>query len=474
MRCFIVGNKKKELALELSKVQRECKDKKIPVMIVLEGLSVIDKGNVINEIIEELDPRGFQVIASHKLPKDTHMPFLWKYWTCMPEKGKFHIYDKNWHGECLRNRKVSREERLKSIEHIENFEKQLIEDGVVVIKIFLYCEKEQFNLEKIRKDKHKEFFSKEYKKEKNRWNRWIQDTSFSFCNWHIVDVSKGQGKELILKHIMEKCKQGMEKEKTREEKFILAEEDEIKYDIKRIKELCLAKINLNKTVEKKYYKKQVKTLQKKLQKLQLQMKEKKLSLVIVLEGWDAAGKGGAIKRITKCLDPRSYEVVPISAPNDLERSHHYLWRFWRHIPKPGYITIFDRSWYGRVMVEPIEGLCTREQWKRAYKEINQMEQQWQEKNRVILKFWLQIDKEEQKERFLARKNNPDKAWKLTKEDWRNREKWDLYEVMVNKMLEKTSTIISPWIIVEANSKYYARLKILENIVYQLEEQLWRN
>ena len=175
--------------------------------------------------------------------------------------------------------------------------------------------------------------------------------------------------------------------------------------------------------------------------------------------------------MTEKMDPRGYQVNPTAAPNDLERAHHYLWRFWNNVPKKGHIAIFDRTWYGRVMVERIEGFCTKEEWQRAYKEMNEMETNWVHSGAVVLKFWLQIDKDEQERRFKERMENPEKQWKITEEDWRNREKWDLYEQAVDDMLVHTSTTYAPWIIVEGNNKYYARIKVLQSVVDALEKRL---
>ena len=192
---------------------------------------------------------------------------------------------------------------------------------------------------------------------------------------------------------------------------------------------------------------------------------------MAFEGWDAGGKGGAIKRLTEKMDPRGYAVVPTASPNDIEKAHHYLWRFWNEFPKDGHIAIFDRTWYGRVMVERIEGFATEDEWTRAYKEMNDMELQLAHNGTVILKFWLHIDPDEQERRFNDRMANPEKQWKITDEDWRNRAKWHEYEIAVDDMLLKTSTSYAPWIVVEANSKYYARIKVLETVVHALEEAL---
>ena len=234
---------------------------------------------------------------------------------------------------------------------------------------------------------------------------------------------------------------------------------------------ALAGVDLDKSLTKEQYQKQLKALQGRLSELHNEVYRRRIPVVLAFEGWDAGGKGGAIKRLTQALDPRGYAVQPVSAPNDLEKSHHYLWRFWTAMPKAGHFTIFDRSWYGRVMVERIEGFCSGDEWRRAYAEINNMEESWANSGCIVLKFWMQIDKDEQARRFKERQETPDKQWKITEEDWRNRTKWDQYEVAVDEMLVRTSTTYAPWIIVEANSKYYARIKVLKTVVGAIENYL---
>ena len=230
-------------------------------------------------------------------------------------------------------------------------------------------------------------------------------------------------------------------------------------------------VDMSLSMTKEAYKKRLAQLQDELMRLHNEMYLKRIPVVVALEGWDAAGKGGAIKRLTEPLDPRGYEVVPTAAPNDIEKAHHYLWRFWKEMPKDGHMTIFDRTWYGRVMVERIEGFCSQNEWRRAYREINQMEQNLTDHGVVVLKFWLQIDKDEQERRFNERMEDPEKQWKITDEDWRNREKWDAYVKAVDEMILRTSTTYAPWTIVEADSKYYARIKILETVVWALKNRI---
>ena len=233
----------------------------------------------------------------------------------------------------------------------------------------------------------------------------------------------------------------------------------------------LSTVNVSLTLEPEEYKRSLIKYQVALHNLAYQVYIQQRPVIMVFEGWDAAGKGGAIRRITEKIDPRGFVVYPIAAPKGDDATHHYLWRFWRRLPEVGQIAIFDRSWYGRVMVERIEGFCTEEEWKRAYREINYFERQLVDFGTILFKFWLHISPEEQLRRFESRAGDQLREWKLTEEDWRNREKWSVYEAAVNEMLLKTSTITAPWTVVEGDSKPYARIKILKTVVDKLSNEL---
>jgi len=223
-------------------------------------------------------------------------------------------------------------------------------------------------------------------------------------------------------------------------------------------------VDLTRALDRQSYVREVTRRQIQLRELGYQVYLQKRPVIIVFEGWDAAGKGGAIKRITEKLDPRGYVVYPISSPHGEDRTRHYLYRFWRRLPERGQIAIFDRSWYGRVLVERVEGFASEAEWKRAYKEINSFERQLRDFGAILAKFWIQISREEQLRRFEERKAIGYKAWKLTEEDWRNREKWGTYEEAVEDMLVKTSTTTAPWTLIEGNDKYWARARILSKLV----------
>ena len=235
----------------------------------------------------------------------------------------------------------------------------------------------------------------------------------------------------------------------------------------------LATIDLDKRLEREEYKQQLLDCQLRLRELAHLLYVRRRSLVVVVEGWDAAGKGGAIRRVTEKIDPRGYQVYSIGPPEGEDKSHHYLWRFWRRLkpPEDKQILIFDRSWYGRVLVERVEGFASEEEWRRAYREINDFERQLTNSNMLLVKLWFQISPDEQLRRFEAREQTPHKRWKLTEEDWRNRDKWSLYEEAVVDMLQKTSTLTAPWTIVEGNDKYWERVKTQRTLIQVLEAAL---
>jgi polyphosphate kinase 2 (PPK2 family) len=238
-----------------------------------------------------------------------------------------------------------------------------------------------------------------------------------------------------------------------------------------IKMRKLKDVDLNKSIDEDTYRIRLAGIQSRLFSLHNTIYMKKIPLIIAYEGWDAAGKGGNIKRLTSALDPRGYEVIPISAPNASELSRPFLWRFWQTLPKDGHIAIYDRTWYGRVLVERIEGFAREEEWRRAYREINEFEAELVNWGAAVVKFWLHIDKNEQYRRFSARTVNPDKQWKITEEDWRNREKWDVYETAADDMLRLTSTTYAPWHIIESQNKRFARVKAIEILIDALQNAL---
>lgn len=458
---------------KLAFLQREMKEKNIPVAIVLEGWSASGKGTLINQMIHTLDPRGFRVISlEEETQEEKEHSFFWPFWNTIPPKGRIHVFNNCWYTRAMEKDKTNYDE-------INSFEKQLVTDHTVLVKFFLHITKEEQKerFEKLesstdtrwRVEKKDWKENKHYNERKEQFEHMLAATDTPEAPWNLIEATdKKYASVKILDILIRELEKTLRKAKYMEEqKGCLTEPEEESQFASKV----LSGIDLSKDMKKEDYKIKVQKLQDRLTALHNRMYREKVPGIIALEGWDAAGKGGAIKRITETLDPRGYEVVPISAPNDLERQYHYLWRFWSKFPKAGHLTIFDRTWYGRVLVERVEGFATKEEWTRGYGEINQMEEGLCKDNYVILKFWLHIDKDEQKKRFEDRQNTPEKQWKITEEDWRNRSKWDEYERAVDEMLVKTSTNYAPWHIIEANSKYYARIKILETIVEALEKKM---
>jgi polyphosphate kinase 2 (PPK2 family) len=300
----------------------------------------------------------------------------------------------------------------------------------------------------------------------------LQRTSAAHAPWTVVEATDGRFARV---KVFETVIEAIQQELRRRAAAPKANPEPMpKPEVSPTREhTILDRVDTSLSMEREEYEEELDKLQKRIFQLEHEIYIARIPAVLVYEGWDAAGKGGNIKRLTRGLDPRGYEVVPIGAPTTLEKSHHYLWRFWNKVPKAGHITIFDRSWYGRVMVERVEGFCAEEEWRRAYREINEFEKQLAEFGTAIIKFWLHIDQEEQLRRFEARQQTPEKAWKITDEDWRNREKYEQYRVSVVEMLQRTSTTYAPWTILEANCKLYARVKALRTVAETLEDALER-
>lgn len=468
---------------KLARLQRELKSCNVPVMIVFEGFGGAGKGTQINHLIEPMDPRGFTVYSTQaETQEEQYHPFLWRFWNKTPEKGRIAIFDRSWYGKLLVERyekKTHKKDIPGVLEDIENFEKQLTDDGTLLIKFFLaISEKEQgkrfdkllskeetsWRVSKADKDRNKHY--EEYAR---MADEMLTRTDTEYAPWTIIEAHDERYAAVkILTTVVEAFEERYEKEQITQPRQI-----DGKFGQNDLKESVLKKVDLSKRLDRETYEKKLDELQKKLTLLHSEIYAKRIPVVLAFEGWDAGGKGGAIKRLTRALDPRGYTVNPTSSPNDIERAHHYLWRFWTKMPKDGHIAIFDRTWYGRVMVERIEGFCTTQEWQRAFKEMNQMEQQLVNHGAIVIKFWMHIDKEEQERRFKERQENPDKQWKITDEDWRNREKWELYEQAVDEMMVRTSTVNAPWVIVEGNDKLYARIKVLETVVDALEKRLDR-
>ena len=489
--------KMSHLETRIGQLQRECKALKIPIMIVFEGFGAAGKGLQIGRLIQSMDPRGFHVFPIKNETEEERMhPFLWRFWTKTPEKGRIAIYDGSWYRRVLIDRfeKRTKEKELPEAFHsINSFEKQLTDDGTVIIKLFLdISRKEQKKrFEKLQKNKETAWRVTQGDLERNaKYNEYaamMEDMLFKtdtdYAPWTIIEATDRRFATVkIYTTVIKAMADQIEKQERQKKKVTADQETEDHMNVsevareadKELRELqvsILSKADLSLKYSREEYEEKLDKLQKKIEKLHGELYRRRIPVVLGFEGWDAGGKGGAIKRLTAKMDARGYAVNPTASPNDIEKAHHYLWRFWRAMPKAGHVAIFDRTWYGRVMVERIEGFCTKEEWQRAYKEINDMEKDLYDAGAVVIKFWMHIDKDEQERRFRERQENPEKQWKITDEDWRNREKWDQYDDAVNEMLLRTSTDYAPWVVVEGNDKNYARVKVLKTVVDAIEERL---
>lgn len=463
---------------KLAGQQMQVKERKVPVLVLVEGWGTAGKGFLIGQTIQNIDPRFFKVASMDEpTEEERRKPFLCRHFVKIPEAGKFMFLDSGWMDEVVKGRlrgHMTDEEYATRIESIRRFERQLTDNGYLVMKFFLHISKkeqakriEQLSGEKDTKwrvGKNDLWQNEHYDKCRDVFSSYMKNTNMPSAPWYIIDAKSKKWTEL---QVLEILTQGID--------IALGNRDmavpllQNVFPLEKVPLLC--DIPLDKTIDDEKYKKELKQLQQRLGELHNRLYRKKVPVIIAYEGWDAAGKGGNIKRITGALDPRGYEVHPIASPEPHEKARHYLWRFWTRLPKTGHIAIFDRTWYGRVMVERLEGFCSENDWMRAYNEINEFEKELHDWGAVIIKFWVQIDKDTQLARFNDRQNTPEKQWKITEEDWRNREKWDLYEEAVNEMIQKTSTVYAPWHILESVDKKYARIKALQIVIEELEKAL---
>ncbi|MBR1407349.1 MAG: phosphate--AMP phosphotransferase [Clostridia bacterium] len=458
--------------------QMKIKDAKLPVMVIFEGWGAAGKGSVIGRVIKNIDPRFFRVrtMAPQPTEEEKRYPFLRRYLLEIPEAGKFTFFDGYWMNEVTGRRldgKLTEPEYRMRIRSINTTERSLTDNGYLVMKFFFHISRkeQEKRLRALKEDKNTRWRVSEDDLRENRrydeamevYSQYLSDTNPSSSPWYIIDAKDRKWAEL---QVLRFLNQGIETALKNHSLAVPILQNTFPLNpTPLLKDIPLE----DKVLEQEDYEKQLDRLQKQLRSLHNELYRKKIPVIIAYEGWDAAGKGGNIKRIASALDPRGYEVHPIASPEPHEKARHFLWRFWTRLPKDGHIAIFDRTWYGRVMVERLEGFCSENDWQRAYNEMNEFEKELADWGAVIIKFWVQIDNKTQLERFTDRQNTPEKQWKITEEDWRNREKWDLYEQAVDEMLQKTNTVYAPWYVLESNDKKYARIKALGIVVDAIQK-----
>jgi polyphosphate:AMP phosphotransferase len=473
-----------DLEIRVGQIQRAARAAGVPVVLVFEGWDASGKGTVINRLTQALDPRGFKVHPIREATEtERRYPWLSRFWKATPAAGQCAIFDRSWYGRVLAERvanDVSKAECRQAFEDIQAFERQLADSGAVIVKYWLHISRAEqkrrfrqleaakataWKVGKAERHQHRDY---------DRWERAVEDllerTSTAHAPWTVVEATHGRFARVKVFEAFIRAVQA-ELDRRAAQRAPAVKPMAVPKRSPTRDQGLLDRLDLGLSLDGGDYEKQLERWQRRLFELEHRLYIARIPAVIVYEGQDAGGKGGNIRRLTRGLDPRGYEVVPVAAPTAEEKAHHYLWRFWKNVPRTGHITLFDRSWYGRVLVERVEGFCSGEEWQRAFREINEFEQQLTNSGAVIVKFWLQISRDEQLRRFKDRQDTPYKQWKITDEDWRNRNKWRQYKVCVEDMLQQTSTSHAPWTILEANCKLYARIKALRTVAVALETAL---
>ena len=476
-------SERKELERELAALQRRCRELRIPVLLIFEGLSAAGKGQLINSVILPMDPRGFKVsVIREPTQEELSRPFLWRFWRRTPSADKMAIFDRSWYRILLErdvSGELSEESRDKAFADIRAFERQFHDCGMVIVKFHLNISREEQSrrLQELKDNPSTAWRVTEDVLERNKnydayvpvIDRMLHETDQPDVPWEIIDADDLEAATLsTLKRLIERLSNRVQQIEEGKKEFHTPKKKDLPY-FENAPQVIDA--DLSQTLDNDTYWARLEDRQQAIQTLQNEIYRRRIPVVIIYEGQDAAGKGGNIRRLCQRMDPRGYEVIPVAAPNEVELAHHYLWRFWVEFPKAGHITIFDRSWYGRVLVERIEGFCSKVDWRRAYQEINEMEENFSHFGSILIKFWIQIDKDEQLKRFRAREQNPRKRWKLNEEDWRNRDKWDDYAEATQEMIDRTHTEYSPWTIIEGNCKRHARIQALDTVIATITKRL---
>ncbi len=473
-----------ELREALLDAQFELKQQaRFPLLILINGIEGAGKGETVKLLNEWMDPRLIQV-ESFVMPSDEELarPAQWRFWRRLPPKGRTGIFFGNWYSQMLHARVDGdiKDARLdQAIDFAERLERMLCDEGALIFKFWFHLSKKQLRerLKALEKDPQRSWQiseldwkqSKVYDKYVRYGERVLRRTSHDYAPWYVIEGADPHYRSLSVGRIILEGLQAALNQRDTPRRTPHAAPLVTSLDNRAL----LDSLDLGQRLDKDSYHQQIAQEQARLAQLVRDKRYRRHAVMAVFEGNDAAGKGGAIRRVTAALDPRQYHVVPIAAPTEEERAQPYLWRFWRHVPARRALTIFDRSWYGRVLVERVEGFCSEADWLRAYSEINEFEEQLVDHGIVLVKFWLAIDKQTQMQRFKERETVAFKRYKITEEDWRNRDKWDQYVDAVGDMVDRTSTELAPWTLVEANDKRFARVKVLRTLNDALERALSR-
>ncbi|MEQ8786891.1 MAG: polyphosphate:AMP phosphotransferase [Pirellulaceae bacterium] len=457
-----------QLHSQLLELQRRIGATSSAVVIVIAGVEGAGKGEVVNLLMKWFDARGVETNAFwDESDEERERPRYWRFWRALPGRGRIGIVFGSWYTQPIIDH-VEQEDAPQALEpeirRINNFEQALHDDGALIIKLWFHLSKKEqkHRIKSDRKDRKGNVsplakkYSKHYDDFARVCERVLRLTDRGACRWYLVGADNRHHRNRLVGRTLVSALEGfLNHPADSPEPSTPDPAPPVYYNS------ALEAVDLSSTITDDAYDEQLDELQHEIYQLAWRAHERDVSMAAVFEGWDAAGKGGAIRRFIQGMDARLYQVKQFAAPTDEERAHHYLWRFWRQLPRAGYSTIYDRSWYGRVLVERVEGFARPDQWRRAYGEINGFEEQLVEHGVVLLKFWLHIDPDEQLRRFQEREATPWKRHKITEEDWRNRERWDDYRQAVDEMIARTSTVYAPWTLVAGNDKHFARIEVLK-------------
>jgi polyphosphate:AMP phosphotransferase len=457
----------------LLEAQRRVAASDLAPVVVIAGAEGAGKGDTMALLLEWMDARGIETnVLWGMTDEERERPEYWRYWRALPPRGKMGIFFGSWYTRPIVDRvfeRIDDAEFERAMRRARDFERMLTLEGVPLLKYWLHLSKraERKRIKQLGADPRSRWRlspdARKYFKRYDDFRRVSEEavrlTSTGFAPWTVVEASDDEHRNLtVMTSMLHTLQEALDESEARREQ---EQQRPAAPPPRATRVNLLRRLDLSRTLSDKAYETRLEAAEADVGRLTRKLERARRSLILVFEGPDAAGKGGAIRRLTRGMSPWVYRVISVAAPTDEERAHPYLWRFWRHLPRRGRVTIYDRSWYGRVLVERVEGFARPEEWRRAYTEINDFEDQLGEAGTIVLKCWLAISPEEQLRRFKDRQTTPYKQYKITEDDWRNRAKWDAYEAAACDMIERTSTGRAPWLLVEANDKRWARVKVLE-------------
>ncbi|MFL8952126.1 hypothetical protein [Helcococcus kunzii] len=466
---------RKKLRDDLAKLQRDIINENIPVLIMVDGFESSNRGYIINEIVKNLDTKHYKVNVFDKF-KDENKDYNYtvNFWRAIPSYGDISVFYRSMYFDLFNDLKIDDNDLKDKIKQLEQHERFLADDNHIILKFFTDIDEktQKKNIKELEEDRFKEFLvskpdkdqQKHFDKYKKHISKILEISDFDFAKWNIIPADdKKISATMVLSIIIEEIKTQMKAIKENKKK-----DEKFKFNSKNDRKI-IESIDTKQKISEKEYDNLKGDLQDKVGELAYELYKREIPTIILFEGIDAAGKGGTIERLVNEIDPRVYNINPISAPSDAELDHHYLWRFFNNMPKKGHIAIFDRSWYGRVLVERVEKFANEKTWSRAYDEINTMEEMLIDQGVFLLKYHLVISKDEQERRFKDRED--EKPYKITDEDWRNRDKWDEYIIAMDDMIHYTSTTKSPWKVISSEDKKFARIEVLKDFIERAEKFL---